>query len=232
MIGAYKSDYIRIDGYDLKKFRYGWGGEDIDLINRFVRHGYTIIRPREHGLIHRWHKKLSWRKESQCDFHWKKGTYCATSHDKHSDTVSHNHTWTFKLSFLRHCDYDQDNDLFGQHAASVDIPPGKYEMKLISKLPRYIEMEKNKNASASSSSPKVHLRATHADLVDEIGDTEDDKVLNLQSIALHNLDANTENVAFQTEKATRIYLWVSPCNFDERREETKGEIAEVALTSV
>ena len=46
MIGAYKSDYVRVSGYNVKKFRYGWGGEDIDLINRFVRHGYTVIRPK------------------------------------------------------------------------------------------------------------------------------------------------------------------------------------------
>ena len=58
MIGAYKSDYVRVSGYNVKKFRYGWGGEDIDLINRFVRHGYTVIRPKEHGLLHRWHKKV------------------------------------------------------------------------------------------------------------------------------------------------------------------------------
>ena len=231
MIGAYKSDYVNINGYDLKKFRYGWGGEDIDLINRFVRHGYTIIRPREHELLHRWHKKLSWRKESQCDFHWRKGTFCATSHDKHSDNINHNHTWTFKLSFLRNCDYDQDKDLLGQHAASIDIPAGKYEMKLLSKLPKAIEME-NKTALSSSMPPQVHLKATHADLADEVMDG-DDQLFNLTNIVLDNLDAKTNSIIFETSaKATRIYLWVSPCNLDERREETEGEVVNVALINV
>lgn len=232
MIGAYKSDYVRVSGYNVKKFRYGWGGEDIDLINRFVRHGYTVIRPREHGLLHRWHKKLSWRKESQCDFHWRKGTFCATAHDKHSDTVEHKHTWNFKLSFSRNCDYDQDSDLLGQHAASIDIPPGNYELTLLSKLPNLNNEEIESEDNVTSAKPRVHLKATDADLADGIKDDHDEKLFNLKNVIQSDLSGSRDRIQFNTTKDVRVYLWVSPCRLDAKDEERDNEIAKVVLKTL
>ena len=125
---------------------------------------------------------MSWRKESQCDFHWRKGTFCATAHDKHSDTVEHKHTWNFKLSFSRHCDYDQDQDLLGQHAASIDIPSGSYELSLLSELPNLNNEKIETEDKAKSAEPRVHLKATYSDLADEIKDDHDEKLFNLKNV--------------------------------------------------
>ena len=88
---------------------------------------------------------------------------------------------------------------------SIDIPAGKYEMKLLSKLPKAIEME-NKTALSSSMPPQVHLKATHADLADEVMDG-DDQLFNLTNIVLDNLDAKTNSIMFETSAKRQEYIY-------------------------
>ena len=83
----------------------------------------------------------------------------------------------------------------------LDIPAGKYEMRLLSKLPKAIEME-NKTALSSSLPPQVHLKATHADLADEVMEG-DDQLFNLTNIVLDNLDANTNSITLLTKRNRR-----------------------------
>lgn len=55
MTCLYVSDYVMAGGFNLSIT--GWGGEDVDLVNRFINHGYDIFRALEPGLIHQWHPK-------------------------------------------------------------------------------------------------------------------------------------------------------------------------------
>ena len=40
------------------------GGEDIDLVTKYLRNDYSIIRPPEFHLVHRYHPTLEWRSKS------------------------------------------------------------------------------------------------------------------------------------------------------------------------
>ena len=76
MIAAYKGSFDDVGGYDIHKYTYGWGGEDIELVNRFVKKGYNIVRSKFPGFVHEWHKNLPWRRDGKCEFKWKYGTAC------------------------------------------------------------------------------------------------------------------------------------------------------------
>eukprot|EP01094_Clydonella_sp_ATCC50884_P004003 TRINITY_DN13092_c0_g1_i1.p1 TRINITY_DN13092_c0_g1~~TRINITY_DN13092_c0_g1_i1.p1 ORF type:complete len:617 (+),score=178.97 TRINITY_DN13092_c0_g1_i1:48-1853(+) len=60
-LSIYKSDFLRVGGYDLSKFSTAWGGEDLDIIDRIIEHKYKVFRTQEVGLIHRWHPSAAWR---------------------------------------------------------------------------------------------------------------------------------------------------------------------------
>ena len=214
MIGAYKSDYVQIKGYDIKKFRYGWGGEDIDLINRFVRSGYTVIRPQEYTLLHRWHPHLSWRKDSKCDFSWKAGTYCSSHHDAHATDSVHTHAWTFSLSPYLNCDIDGDKDLLIKHAASVDIPSGGYKI--------------THGNNTLGGNRHVHIRAVHAYLADS--EPTEAGLQHLETVYSDQISMASAAGAyhFHTNKSARVYFWVSPC--DGTKENPRSKI-EVTLSS-
>jgi hypothetical protein len=64
MIGAYVCDYVAVGGYDTEKFKYGWGGEDLNLVTTFLRQKYSIIRSEEYSLVHKWHPALEWRNKN------------------------------------------------------------------------------------------------------------------------------------------------------------------------
>ena len=210
MIGAYKSDYLKVNGYDIAKFRYGWGSEDIDLINRFVRAGYTIVRPREHKLLHQWHPKLKWREESQCDFKWSGGTYCKTPHDDHADNTTHAHTWNFKISPKSNCDFDLDRDLLMEHAASADVPAGSYEFRMASNT--------TLATGNGATSLKIHMLAVHAHLVE--GTISEEALKNVQKVSSAEFTSNTAVHKFETEKSARVYMWATPCALGDDVETT------------
>jgi hypothetical protein len=80
MVGAYTSDYVAVGGYDIERFQYGWGGEDIALVQAFLHNGFTVARPEEPGLVHLFHEKLAWRSKdhkTRCHFDWVHGEVCA-----------------------------------------------------------------------------------------------------------------------------------------------------------
>ncbi len=69
MLCIYKSDYDEIGGYDAKI--EGWGGEDVKLADRVIKHGYEVMRAPDPALSHRHHPKicsktLSKTQYSQC----------------------------------------------------------------------------------------------------------------------------------------------------------------------
>ena len=43
---------------------YYRGGEDIDLVTKYLRNDYSIVRPPEFHLVHRYHPTLEWRSKS------------------------------------------------------------------------------------------------------------------------------------------------------------------------
>jgi GT2 family glycosyltransferase len=53
----YKSDWIAVGGWDTVKFKHNWGGEDIELYERVLSHGYDVHRCRLPGLFHNHHSK-------------------------------------------------------------------------------------------------------------------------------------------------------------------------------
>lgn len=133
MLGAYTSDFVSVGGYDVKRFQYGWGGEDIALATEFLRRGYTIIRPEEPGLIHLYHEKLGWRGKnhaSKCKFSWIWGEVCRgaefgvqhSNDHKGRDPLlliesQHSRSWILKVSNLKNCGGPAKG-------VSIDIPPG------------------------------------------------------------------------------------------------------------
>ena len=98
MIGAYKSDYVRVSGYNVRKFRYGWGGEDIDL--SIDSSATAILLSDQENMVYCIDgTKIVVEEREPMRFSLEERDICATAHDKHSDTVEHKHTWNFKLSF-------------------------------------------------------------------------------------------------------------------------------------
>ncbi|KAL5479329.1 hypothetical protein EMCRGX_G022837 [Ephydatia muelleri] len=57
IFGMYKSDWDRIGGYNTKHYTYEWGGEDVDVADRALGHGYEIFRIRYPGFLHYYHSR-------------------------------------------------------------------------------------------------------------------------------------------------------------------------------
>ena len=55
MLCIYKSDYTAIGGFD--KSITGWGGEDVDLFMRILKHKLDILKAPDPALTHRYHDK-------------------------------------------------------------------------------------------------------------------------------------------------------------------------------
>ena len=55
MVCIYKSDYDAINGFD--QSLEGWGGEDVQLVEKIISYGLEVFRAPDTGLMHRWHKK-------------------------------------------------------------------------------------------------------------------------------------------------------------------------------
>ncbi len=69
MLCIYKSDYVKVGGFDTNIV--GWGGEDVLLFNKIVRSRMKVLRAPDVALSHRWHTKecsssLSRRQFKQC----------------------------------------------------------------------------------------------------------------------------------------------------------------------
>ncbi|KAL9978694.1 hypothetical protein ACROYT_G016242 [Oculina patagonica] len=61
LLGIYKSDWAKFGGMNIEEFKYKWGGEDWDLLDRVVNAKLEIERIKYPGLYHHYHnKKGSW----------------------------------------------------------------------------------------------------------------------------------------------------------------------------
>ncbi|XP_044174681.1 N-acetyl-beta-glucosaminyl-glycoprotein 4-beta-N-acetylgalactosaminyltransferase 1-like [Acropora millepora] len=61
LVGVYKSDWIRFGGMNTEKFKYNWGGEDWDLLDRIINLSLEVERIKYPGLYHHYHtKKKKW----------------------------------------------------------------------------------------------------------------------------------------------------------------------------
>ncbi|XP_015767719.1 PREDICTED: N-acetyl-beta-glucosaminyl-glycoprotein 4-beta-N-acetylgalactosaminyltransferase 1-like [Acropora digitifera] len=61
LVGVYKSDWIRFGGMNTEKFKYKWGGEDWDLLDRIINLSLEVERIKYPGLYHHYHtKKKKW----------------------------------------------------------------------------------------------------------------------------------------------------------------------------
>lgn len=52
----YAQDYRAVGGFDLTI--RGWGGEDVDLYNKFIQHNVQIVNCADNELIHIYHDKF------------------------------------------------------------------------------------------------------------------------------------------------------------------------------
>jgi hypothetical protein len=57
LLGMYKSDWVRTEGFDTQKYTTKWGGEDWDAVDRVVSVGLELFRIRYPGLVHYFHTR-------------------------------------------------------------------------------------------------------------------------------------------------------------------------------
>ncbi|XP_011405334.1 PREDICTED: chondroitin sulfate synthase 1-like [Amphimedon queenslandica] len=55
MLCIYKSDYLYVGGLNIRM--RGWGGEDLDFLQRLKSKGLVLFRAPDKGLIHHWHER-------------------------------------------------------------------------------------------------------------------------------------------------------------------------------
>lgn len=57
MCSCYKEDYTSVGGYNLSI--HGWGGEDVDIFDKFIAAGknITVFRTVDPGMVHVYHKR-------------------------------------------------------------------------------------------------------------------------------------------------------------------------------
>jgi len=55
LLGIYKSDWTKIGGTNTEKFKYKWGGEDWDLLDRVLNTKLEVERIKYPGLYHHYH---------------------------------------------------------------------------------------------------------------------------------------------------------------------------------
>ncbi|XP_078376519.1 beta-1,4-N-acetylgalactosaminyltransferase 3-like [Oculina patagonica] len=57
LLSVYKSDWVRFGGMNNEDFKYKWGGEDWDLLNRVINAKLEVERIKHPGLYHHYHTK-------------------------------------------------------------------------------------------------------------------------------------------------------------------------------
>ena len=57
MFSMFKADWVNVGGYDEEKYTYQWGGEDWELLDRFLEKGYFVERFRQPNLFHYFHDR-------------------------------------------------------------------------------------------------------------------------------------------------------------------------------
>ena len=57
MLACHKTEFLKVG--KLNENFVEWGREDDELWERFMKNGYRIIRNRQNGLIHNWHKSFN-----------------------------------------------------------------------------------------------------------------------------------------------------------------------------
>lgn len=60
LVAMYKSDWIRIGGMNTKDYKYKWGGEDWDLLDRVLMASLEVERNKYPGLYHHYHPHKKW----------------------------------------------------------------------------------------------------------------------------------------------------------------------------
>ena len=61
MFSMFKADWSIIGGFNEEQYKYEWGGEDWELLDRFLEHGYFVERFRQPYLFHFYHdRKKMW----------------------------------------------------------------------------------------------------------------------------------------------------------------------------
>ena len=56
MVCIFKSDYTAVGGFDTSIV--GWGGEDVELFLKILRHKLEVLKAPDNGLTHRYHDKV------------------------------------------------------------------------------------------------------------------------------------------------------------------------------
>ncbi|XP_022788351.1 beta-1,4-N-acetylgalactosaminyltransferase 3-like [Stylophora pistillata] len=61
LMSIYKSDWVRFKGMNTEDYKYKWGGEDWDLLDRVINAELKVVRIKHAGLYHHYHtKQKSW----------------------------------------------------------------------------------------------------------------------------------------------------------------------------
>ena len=61
MFSLFKSDWDIIGGFNEELYKFEWGGEDWEMLDRFLEHGYFVERFRQPYLFHFYHdRKKMW----------------------------------------------------------------------------------------------------------------------------------------------------------------------------
>lgn len=225
IFGAYASDYIKVQGYDTNTFKYGWGGEDIHLITQFIQHGYTVSRPPEPGIIHRWHATNQWhpkkRKENKddkdnkdgkkhCLFDWKKGEWCESIYD--TVNIDFDRIWPIAMVLpVVHC---TTMDIVQNYSAlSVDLPPGTYLVSMSAST--------NANANAVFDNDEHHqikLKVTQTSSTQITG--SENKASPLLSFSMpHQLNV------FDIKQLSTIQVWVETVKHCPAFKKTKKRLS-------
>jgi len=60
LMAMYKSDWNRLGGMNIEDYKFKWGGEDWDLIDRVLMMTFEVERIKYPGLYHHYHVKGKW----------------------------------------------------------------------------------------------------------------------------------------------------------------------------
>lgn len=67
--GMYKSDWESIGGFNTTEYRFSWGGEDWDILDKVTAYGIETLRLRYPGFVHYFHTYGGlWGKKNNANF--------------------------------------------------------------------------------------------------------------------------------------------------------------------